>query len=111
MRKAVEPLTSRRNVAVMLTILGQDVAAEVVRHFEEEQIEALSVEIARLEKVTSEQREQIILEFHDMAMAQDYIAEGRNKRARFWKRRLAPTRPTRCASGSSPPCRSYRSSF
>ncbi|MBL8040328.1 MAG: flagellar motor switch protein FliG [Chthonomonas sp.] len=82
MRKSVEPLTSRRKAAVMLTILGQDVAAEVVRHFEEEQIEALSVEIARLEKVTSEQREQIILEFHDMAMAQDYIAEGGLEQAR-----------------------------
>lgn len=82
MRKAPEALNTRKKAAVMLTILGQDLAAEVVRHFEEEQIEALSVEIARLDKVTPEQREQIILEFHDMAMAQDYIAEGGLEQAR-----------------------------
>lgn len=60
----------------MLTVLGPEHAAQVITHFDDEQIELLSVELARLEKVTSEQREQVIKEFHDLAMAQDYIAEG-----------------------------------
>ncbi len=75
MRKQGEALNTKRKAAVMLTLLG-DCAPEVVRHFDDDQIEMLSVELARLEKVTSEQREQVILEFHEMAMAQDYIAEG-----------------------------------
>jgi flagellar motor switch protein FliG len=75
MRKSTEALTSRRKAAVMLTLLGED-AAEVIRCFDDEQIEALSVEIARLEKITPEQREQVITEFHEMSMAQDFIAEG-----------------------------------
>ncbi|MBL8087811.1 MAG: flagellar motor switch protein FliG [Chthonomonas sp.] len=81
MRKQGEALTSRRKAAVMLTLLGES-AADVIKHFDEEQVEALSVEIARLEKVTTEQREQVITEFHEMAMAQDYIAEGGLEQAR-----------------------------
>jgi flagellar motor switch protein FliG len=77
MRKGpTEALTSRKKAAVMLTVLGPEHAAQVITHFDDEQIELLSVELARLEKVTSEQREQVIKEFHDLAMAQDYIAEG-----------------------------------
>lgn len=81
MRKTGESLTTRKKAAVMLTLLG-DQSAEVIRHFDEEQIELLSVEIARMEKVTPEQREQVITEFHEMAMAQDYIAEGGLEQAR-----------------------------
>jgi flagellar motor switch protein FliG len=76
MPRGTVELTSRRKVAVMLTVLGPEVAAEVIKHFEEDQIEMLSLEVARLEKVSADQREQVIHEFHEMALAQDYIAEG-----------------------------------
>jgi len=75
-------MTPRRKTAIMLTLLGQETAAQVVKHFEEDQVEMLTLEIARLDKVTSEQRESIINEFHEMAMAQDYIAEGGVEHAR-----------------------------
>lgn len=76
MRRGAIELTSRRKAAVMLTVLGPDVAAEVIKHFEEDQIELLSLEVARLEKISPEQRENVINEFHEMALAQDFIAEG-----------------------------------
>lgn len=82
MRKTSVEMTPRRKTAIMLTLLGQETAAQVVKHFEEDQVEMLTLEIARLDKVTSEQRESIINEFHEMAMAQDYIAEGGVEHAR-----------------------------
>lgn len=72
----VAELNSRKKAAVMVTLLGPEAAAAVIKHMEEEQIEALSLEVARLDKVTSEQREAVIQEFHAMAMSQDYISEG-----------------------------------
>ncbi|MBS1706828.1 MAG: flagellar motor switch protein FliG [Armatimonadetes bacterium] len=81
MRKTGEILTTRKKAAVMVTLLGE-AAPEVFKHLDEDQIEMLSVELARLEKVTAEQREQVIVEFHEMAMAQDYIAEGGINQAR-----------------------------
>ncbi len=75
MRK-VEPLTLKQKAAVMLVCLGPELSGKVLRFFDEDQIEMLSLEMARLEKVTSEQREAVIQEFHQIAVAQDFIAEG-----------------------------------
>jgi flagellar motor switch protein FliG len=81
MRKR-EELTSKKKAAVMLMVLGPDVAGLVLKHLEPDHIEQLSLEIARLDRVTSDQREQIIHEFYDLAIAQDYIAEGGIEHAR-----------------------------
>jgi flagellar motor switch protein FliG len=80
MRKG-DTLSSRRKAAVMITLLGEH-AAQVLQQFDTEQIEAISVEIARLDMVTSAQREQIITEFHELATAQEYIGEGGVEQAR-----------------------------
>lgn len=77
MRKSATPeMTTRRKAAIMLTLLGAEAASAVLTHLSDEHIEALSLEIARLEKVTPEMREGIINEFHQMATAQEYVSEG-----------------------------------
>lgn len=76
MRKASGELSFRQKAAVILMLLGPDLSGKVLQHFEEAHIEALSLEVARLDKITPAQREAIIDEFHDVAVAQDYIAEG-----------------------------------
>lgn len=76
MRKVVNEVTNRKKAAVMLTLLGPGLAARILKHFDEQHVEAITLEIARLDSVTPEQREAIIKEFHGMALAQDYIAEG-----------------------------------
>lgn len=82
MRRIVSELNNRRKAAVMLTLLEPETAAEVLKHFDDEQIETLTLEVARLEKVSPDQKDQIISEFHEMALAQDYIAEGGVESAR-----------------------------
>lgn len=76
MKKVATTIPGRRKSAMILAILGHEVAAEVIKHFNEEQVETLSLEMARMEKVDSELREAIIREFHELATAQDFIAEG-----------------------------------
>ncbi len=76
MRKVTTEVGSRRKAAIMLTLLGAEAASLVIGQLSEEEIEMLALEIARLEKVTTEMREQIISEFHHMATAQEYISEG-----------------------------------
>jgi len=76
LRKGGGELSFRQKAAVILMLLGPDLSGKVLQHFEEEHIEALSLEVARLDKITPGQRESIIDEFHDVAVAQDYIAEG-----------------------------------
>lgn len=69
-------MDSRRKAAIILSVLGPQHASEVVKHFTEEQIEQLTLEVARLEKVSSEVRQKVVAEFHELAKAQDFIAEG-----------------------------------
>lgn len=75
MKKTTE-LSSRQKAAIILMCLGADLSGKVIRHFDEDQIEQLTLEVARIDKVSSEQREAIIHEFYDLALAQEYIAEG-----------------------------------
>lgn len=76
MRKKAIELTPRRKAAIILAVIGPDYAGEIIKHFNDEQIEAMSLELARLEKVSPELKAKIIDEFHDMAQAQEFIAEG-----------------------------------
>ncbi len=82
MRKQKEELTNRQKAAVMLMVLGSEIAGKVVRHLDEEHIEVLSLELARLDKVSPEQREAVIAEFYESAVAQEFIAEGGVEQAR-----------------------------
>jgi flagellar motor switch protein FliG len=82
LRKKQDDLNNRQKAAVILMVLGPELSGKIVRHIEEEQIEQLSLELARLDKVTPEQREHIINEFYELALAQDFIAEGGVEHAR-----------------------------
>lgn len=82
MRKQKEELTNRQKAAVLLMILGPELSGQVLKHLDERYVEELSLEVARLDKVTAEHREQVIKEFHDVALAQDYISEGGLEHAR-----------------------------
>lgn len=77
MRKVIPgEMSTRKKAAIILTVMGPDAAGAVLKRFDEDTVEALSLEVARLEKVTPEQREAVVNEFHEMAIAQDIIAEG-----------------------------------
>ncbi len=76
MRKNEAEISNRRKAAIMLTLLGPEASAKVLNLLSEEEIELLSLEVARLEKVTPDVRDATITEFHQMAQAQDFISEG-----------------------------------
>ncbi|WP_243386857.1 flagellar motor switch protein FliG [Bacillus kexueae] len=72
----MKKLTGRQKAAVLLISLGPDVAANVYKHLSEEEIEKLTLEISGVRKVDNEKKEEIISEFHDIALAQDFISQG-----------------------------------
>jgi len=76
MRRHKEELNFRQKAAIMLMALGPETAGKVIRHLDEEMTELLSLELARLDKISPEQRNVTIQEFYEIAIAQDYIAEG-----------------------------------
>jgi flagellar motor switch protein FliG len=76
MPRMKDGLTGRQKAAVLLISLGPDVAAKVYQHLSPEEVEQLTMEIANLRKVDLEQREQVLREFHELAVAREYISMG-----------------------------------
>ncbi|MGB4450257.1 MAG: flagellar motor switch protein FliG [Tepidanaerobacteraceae bacterium] len=69
-------LSGRQKAAILIVSLGPEVAANIYRHLREEDIEQLTLEIANLAKVSNEQKNEILEEFYQMLVAQNYITEG-----------------------------------
>ncbi len=74
--KDTPPLNGPQKAAVMMITLGADACAQIFKSLDEEDVEILTAQIARLQGVTSEVREQVLEEFHQMAVAQRYILQG-----------------------------------
>lgn len=75
-RKKKAGLTGKQKAAILLISLGPDVSASVYKHLTEEEIERLTLEISGVRKVDSRDKEEILEEFHNIALAQDYISQG-----------------------------------
>lgn len=69
-------LTGKQKAALLLISLGPEVSASIYKHLNEEEIERLTLEISGVKKVEPEIKEDIIEEFHHIALAQDYISQG-----------------------------------
>ncbi|MBW8350492.1 flagellar motor switch protein FliG [Bacillus sp. IITD106] len=69
-------LTGKQKAAILLISLGPDVASSVYKHLTEEEMEKLTLEISSVRKVDSSAKEDVMDEFHNIAIAQDYITQG-----------------------------------
>ncbi|HLQ74286.1 MAG TPA: flagellar motor switch protein FliG [Bacillota bacterium] len=69
-------LTGKQKAAILLISLGPDVSAQIYKHLSDEEIEQLSLEISTVKRVDSELKEDVQEQFHQIALAQDYITQG-----------------------------------
>lgn len=74
--KSTKELTGRQKAAILLISLGPDVSAEVYKHLSGEEIERLSLDISSVQKVDTELKNSVVEQFHQIAIAQDYISQG-----------------------------------
>ncbi|MCG8539822.1 MAG: flagellar motor switch protein FliG [Clostridia bacterium] len=69
-------LTGREKAAILLISLGPDKSAKIFKHLQDDEIEELTLEIANMRKVGAEEKQDIIEEFYQICLAQNYISEG-----------------------------------
>jgi flagellar motor switch protein FliG len=69
-------LTGRQKAAILLISMGPDVSASVYQHLSEEEIERLTLEISSVRKVDAKAKAEVLEEFHQIALAQEYISQG-----------------------------------
>ena len=65
-----------QKAAILLIALGPEKSAKIFKHLKDEEIEELTLEIANTRSVTPQVKEEVISEFYQICLAQQYIAEG-----------------------------------
>lgn len=72
----ISELTGVQKAAILLITLGPEKSANVFKHLKEDEIEQLTLEIANTRSITPSLKEEVLDEFYEICLAQQYIAEG-----------------------------------
>lgn len=72
----IRELSGKQKAAVLLISLGPDSSARIYKHLTEEEIEKLTLEISNVRKIDKGLKNNVVEQFHQIALAQDYISQG-----------------------------------
>ncbi len=75
-------ITSATKVAAIMIALGVDSASEVYKYLRDDEIEAITSEITKIDLLSSEDMRQIIEDFYDLCVTQKVVTEGGESYAR-----------------------------
>ncbi len=76
MAARVSEYSGKEKAAMLLITLGPEKSAQIFKHLKEEEIEILTLEIANMRTVLPDVKEQVLDEFYQICVAQQYITEG-----------------------------------
>lgn len=74
--RTLERLTGRRKAAVLIASLGPELAAGVIQHMQDDEIELLSLEMSKLQAVGEDAAESIMSELADVVRRQSLVSGG-----------------------------------
>ncbi len=72
----IASMTSGRKAATVLAALGVDSASKIYKYLAEEEVEKITVEIARLGRSNSEETEAVLDEFYKACLTQKVVTDG-----------------------------------
>jgi flagellar motor switch protein FliG len=76
MAKRIETISGLRKAAILMVSLDTETAAKIMGQLDREELERVTVEIARLGDVPDEMRQEVIEEYYTTSMASAYLEEG-----------------------------------
>jgi flagellar motor switch protein FliG len=80
--KAQTAIPGMQKTAILLLALGEQASAELMRQFSEEEVQAVSRQVACTTSVPPERTEAILDEFQQMLIAREYVLKGGMDEAR-----------------------------
>ena len=72
----IDSIPGPTKAAIVMVALGSSASSQICKKLEEAEVERLSTEIARLDNISPEARELVLEEFHNIALAHQYITQG-----------------------------------
>ena len=76
MAQQQQELSGLQKAAILLIALGPEKSAAIFKHLKEDEIEELTLEIANTRSVSPQTKDDVLEEFYQVCLAQQYIAEG-----------------------------------
>ncbi|MDY2790252.1 MAG: flagellar motor switch protein FliG [Lachnospiraceae bacterium] len=76
MAASVHELGGIEKAAILLIALGPEKSATIFKHLKEDEIEQLTLEIANTRSISPTVKEDVVDEFYEICLAQQYITEG-----------------------------------
>lgn len=73
---ASPPVPGMRKAAILMITLGDQISGEVLRQLDEEEVQMLGREVARITSISNEQAETVLEEFYQMSIAHEYVLKG-----------------------------------
>lgn len=72
----VPQIAGVRKAAILTVVLGEELGPEVLKLLDEDEVEAIGREVAKLHSVSSEHAEYVLDECYQMVLAHDYVLKG-----------------------------------
>ncbi|MCI8502143.1 MAG: flagellar motor switch protein FliG [Oscillospiraceae bacterium] len=82
-KSSLSDMTNAQRAAAVIIALGADKASQVYKYMEPEEVEQLTVEVARMGFLNSEQTEEILTDYYQMCMTNKAVTEGGLEYARI----------------------------
>ena len=71
-----QEMTGREKAATLLIALGKDYSAKIFKYLRDDEIEQLTLDITNVRRVDTEMKENVVAEFYEECLAQNFIDEG-----------------------------------
>jgi flagellar motor switch protein FliG len=65
-----------RKAAILLAVLGEEASSAVFRHLSEKDVQVVTKELAEMGRVSADTAKQILEEYSQLVLTQDYLAQG-----------------------------------
>ena len=75
-KAATENIGGLQKEDILMIALGPEKSASILKNLKEDEIEELTLEIANTRSITPQVKDEVVNEFYQVCLAQQYIAEG-----------------------------------
>lgn len=65
-----------RKAAILMVILGDQISGEILRNMDEDEVQMIGREVAKITAISNDQAESVLEEFHDMTVAHEFVLKG-----------------------------------
>jgi flagellar motor switch protein FliG len=75
-KSETETMPPLRKAAMLLIVLGEQSSADMLQHLNEDDVQKVSREVAKITAISADQAEVVLNEFHQISTAGTYVARG-----------------------------------